>query len=72
MQRLGKNKLQSKTVKNKDIDQETLNELKEAFKKLITSVGINQDEVKYEGQRRSKMRWGTGRLFYRNGMMYQG
>jgi len=32
MQRLTKNKIQNKTIKAKDIDEETLNELKEAFK----------------------------------------
>jgi hypothetical protein len=33
----------------KSLFRKFLIELKEAFKKLITSVGINQDEVKYEG-----------------------
>jgi len=32
MQRLAKNKTQNKVTKAKDLDEETLNELKEAFK----------------------------------------
>jgi len=32
MQRLAKNKTQNKAIKAKDLDEETLNELKEAFK----------------------------------------
>jgi hypothetical protein len=33
----------------KSLFRKFLIELKEAFKKFVTSVGIGQDEVKYEG-----------------------
>lgn len=54
----------------KSLFRKFLMQLKQAFKKYHASVGVCQDEVKYEGERRNKMRWGRGRLYYRNGMVY--
>lgn len=56
----------------KSIFRKFLLELKASFRKYNISIAPQQQEVRYEGGRRNGMRWGTGRVIYQNGTVYEG
>jgi hypothetical protein len=56
----------------KSIFRKFLIELKTALKKYVIITGTSLDEVKYEGNRKNGMRWGSGKLIYQNGFIFEG
>lgn len=56
----------------KSLFRKFLIELKLAFRRYCISPGSSSEEVKYEGEKRNRLRWGRGRLYYRSGMVYEG
>ena len=56
----------------KGVFRKFLLELKVAFRQFTIKLGGQADEVKYEGQSRNGERWGRGRLYYRDGCVYEG
>lgn len=68
-----KNHNQNKSVVHlggKSLFRKFLLELKNAIRKY--SVSTDWEEMRFEGEKRGRIRWGKGKLLFRNGMLYEG